>query len=74
MKEPTQSRKACHSAWAKLISKVYQTDPLACPQCKNPMKIVAFIEEDEPVKAILKHFHLWDYPRGAPPKKIPLPQ
>jgi hypothetical protein len=37
------------------------------------MQIIAFIQEGEPIRKILKHLRLWDYPRRAPPKKIPLP-
>lgn len=37
------------------------------------MRIIAFIHDVEPVDAILKHLKLWEYPRRAPPKKVPLP-
>ena len=29
---------------AILIKRVYEIDPLTCPHCGNPMKVVAFIE------------------------------
>jgi len=28
------------SAWARLIRKVYEADPLECPKCKGPMRII----------------------------------
>ncbi len=30
--------------WAMLIKRVYEVDPLSCPQCGGQMKVVAFIE------------------------------
>jgi hypothetical protein len=32
------------SAWAMLIKRVYEVDPLECPCCGGQMKIVSFIE------------------------------
>jgi len=29
------------AAWARLIHKVYEADPLECPQCKGPMRVIA---------------------------------
>lgn len=31
--------------WARLIQKIYEVDPLICPKCRGPMKIIAFIED-----------------------------
>jgi hypothetical protein len=74
VKESTLSRKSCNRAWAALISKIYAVNPLNCPQCGGTMRIIAFIQRDEPaVRAILKHLKLWEYPRRAPPKKVSLP-
>jgi hypothetical protein len=33
----------------------YEVDPLVCQKCKGQMRIIAFIEEQEIVKKILKH-------------------
>ena len=33
--------------WARLIQKVYEFDPLICPKCQGPMRIISFIEEIE---------------------------
>jgi gluconolactonase len=29
------------AAWARLIRKVYEADPLECPKCKGPMRVIA---------------------------------
>ena len=29
------------SAWARLIHKVYEVDPLECPKCGAPMHVIA---------------------------------
>ena len=35
------------AAWARLMRKVYEVDPLECPRCKGPMRVIALIEEPE---------------------------
>ena len=40
--------------WARLIQKIYEVDPLACPRCKGEMRIMAFIEGEEVIKKILQ--------------------
>ena len=47
------------SAWARLIRKVYEADPLECPKCKEPMRIIAPIDDPPVVRRILKHLGLW---------------
>ncbi|MGQ9853611.1 MAG: hypothetical protein ACUVTG_09445 [Candidatus Oleimicrobiaceae bacterium] len=32
-------------SWAALIRKVYEVDPLRCPECGGEMKVVSFIEK-----------------------------
>ena len=44
--ESDMSRKAFRKNWARLIKKVYNTDPLLCPKCNGAMRIIAFIEEE----------------------------
>lgn len=41
------------STWARLIKKVYGTDPLVCPQCGSEMKIIAIIMDTEETTRIL---------------------
>jgi len=43
------------STWARLIKKVYGTDPLVCPECGSEMKIIAIIMDTEETTRILEH-------------------
>jgi hypothetical protein len=38
---------ACRKSWARLIQKIYKVDPLVCPNCRGPMRIISFIEDEE---------------------------
>jgi hypothetical protein len=51
---PVSSRES-RSAWARLIAKVYEADPLICRHCGSPMRIVAVITEPQQVRKILLH-------------------
>jgi hypothetical protein len=42
-------------AWARLLSKVYEIDPLVCPKCGAEMKVIAVIENPDEIKRILRH-------------------
>ena len=60
--EDTPFRKLCRSRWSALIRKVYEVDPLKCPECGGKMKFVSFIEKRDQVvviEKILKHCNLW---------------
>jgi hypothetical protein len=52
------------STWAMLIKRVYECDPLACPECGGAMKIISFIErhQQDVVERILRHCGLWEGP------------
>jgi len=66
--ETTTSRSS--QTWAMLIKRVYEVDPLSCPQCGGQMKVVAFIEppQGDVIEEILTHCGLWQSPapRGPP--------
>lgn len=47
------------SAWARLIHKVYEVDPLECPKCKGPMRVIALIDDKAAIRKILSHLGLW---------------
>ena len=55
-------------AWARLIQKIYEVDPLTCPKCQGSMKIIAFIAQAEIIEKILKHLGLWLVKKRPPPK------
>ena len=62
--------------WARLIQKIYEVDPLVCPKCSGEMRVIAFIEDPDVIKKILKHLGLWDVRRkpcpvaNAPPINV----
>jgi hypothetical protein len=45
--------------WCELIQKVWEADPLHCPTCHEPMRIIALIDEAEVIERILRHLGLW---------------
>ncbi len=47
------------SAWARLIRKVYEVDPLQCPKCKGPMRVIGLIDDPGLIRHILEHLGLW---------------
>jgi hypothetical protein len=47
------------AAWARLIRKVYEVDPLECPKCKGPMRVITLIDDPAVVRRILEHLGLW---------------
>ena len=59
---------AQRKAWARLIQKIYEVDPLTCPKCQGSMKIIAFIKQAEIIEKILKHLGLWHVKTRPPPK------
>ncbi len=40
--EADVSKKRCQKHWARLIRKIYEVDPLACPKCNGQMRITGF--------------------------------
>lgn len=70
--EPEGYSKALRKNWARLIQKIYEVDPLTCPKCQGKMHIIAFIENEEVIKIILKHLGLWEIKRRPPPKATQL--
>ena len=67
---PAPARSRASQTWAMLIKRVYEIDPLACPECGGVMKVVAFIEppQGDVIEKILKHCGLWcpAAPRAPP--------
>lgn len=65
--------RAARAAWARLIQKVYEVDPLACPRCGEVMRVMALIEDPPVIEKLLKHLHLWDpRPPGPAPPAVDL--
>lgn len=70
IEEPTTSRSS--QAWAMLIKRVYEVDPLSCPECGGQMKVVSFIEppQADVIEAILKHCGLWQTRAARAPPEV----
>jgi hypothetical protein len=49
------SVKKSKSTWARLIAKIYEIDPLTCPQCGSEMKMQAVITDSCEIKKIQRH-------------------
>jgi hypothetical protein len=61
-------------AWARLIAKVYEVNPLTCPRCGSEMKVVAVIDQEEAIYKILRHLGLLAPEESrAPPATAPSP-
>ena len=56
--EPELTDKASRRNWARLIQKIYETDPLFCPRCNGSMHVIACIEDDQMIK---KFSNTWTY-------------
>jgi hypothetical protein len=49
------------------LNRVNNVNPLLCPKSSGSKRIIAFIEDKQLVKKILKHMGLWDIKRKPPP-------
>jgi hypothetical protein len=69
----TPARQAAKAAWAKLIRKVYEVDPLECPWCGAQMRVIALIEDPAVIERILTWLGLWEprQPGGPSPPADP---
>ena len=73
--EPTMSphkRAALRKRWAKLIRRVYLTDPLHC-DCGGTLRVVAFITQPKVIRKILDHLKKTNSSTRAPPDAPPQP-
>jgi hypothetical protein len=50
------SLRAARYRWAELLRRIYEVDPLACPRCAAPMRIVAVITDPAVITRILVHW------------------
>ena len=46
--------------WRELIKKVWEVDPMICPKCGKPMKVIALIDEPGAIFDILSYLGLWE--------------
>lgn len=57
--------------WRELIRKVWEADPLLCPNCGREMRIVALINERDVIERILRYLGLWSGGSSARPARDP---
>ncbi len=70
-------RRARRRAWARLIRRIYEVDPLVCTSCGGEMRIVSVILEHRVITRILGHLARKGIKPGrGPPKRSrsPLPK
>ena len=71
IEDDSLSGKEARRCWSRLIRKIYEVDPLLCPECGGLMKIIAFIEEAAVIRKILEHLRLWEEPEPRAPPPLP---
>lgn len=58
-------------AWARLLAKGYEVDPMICPKCGADMKVIAVIEDLNELKRILQHLiNIGRSPPGFDPDRL----
>jgi len=56
--------------WAEMIRKVYEVDPMVCPQCGGQMKVIAFLTDCAVVDRIIDHLKLTFVAERPPPPRV----
>jgi len=52
---PGSSEAARRSAWARMLRRVFEVEPLVCPRCQVEMEIVSWITRPAVIDRILRH-------------------
>jgi len=55
--------------WAEMIRKVFEVDPLICPQCGGEMKVISFIDDHKVIDKIIAYLKLIFFAERPPPPK-----
>ncbi len=61
---PAATRRRASLHWARLLARIYEIQPLTCPRCHGPMRLIAILIEPSTIRAILAHL---GEPTTAPP-------
>jgi len=68
-------RAAVRRRWAELLRRIFAVDPLRCPRCGDPMRIVAFLTAPAVIDQILTHrrhsAQRVRHPRAPPRRRAP---
>jgi hypothetical protein len=65
-----ESRKIPRRGWAEMVRKVYEVDPMLCPQCGGTMKVIVFITDFSVVDRIINHLKLTFVAERPPPPRV----
>ncbi len=65
-----ESQRVPRRGWAEMIRKVYEVDPLLCPQCQSRMCIIAFLTDCAVVDKIINHLKLTFVAERPPPPHV----
>ncbi|MGH8252059.1 MAG: transposase [Steroidobacteraceae bacterium] len=52
---PAATRCRASRHWARLLARIYEVRPLACPRCHGEMRLIAFLTEPNSIRTILAH-------------------
>ena len=47
------SRRAARYRWAELLRRIFEIDPLSCPRCRDPMRVLAVLTDPAQIARIL---------------------
>ena len=64
-------RRIPSAKWRELIKKVWEADPLLCPNCSREMRIVALIDDRKVIARILRYLGLWSQGVRVLPARVP---
>jgi hypothetical protein len=71
---PPPPAKLPSKRWRDLTLRVWHVDPLLCPVCQSPMRVIAVIDDPRVTEKILRHLGAWhDPPPRPPPSAVPGP-
>ena len=59
------SRTSAH--WQRLIRRVYEADPLLCPDCGGAMRVISLVDSPMLIEGTLRGMGLWDPPPSPMP-------
>jgi hypothetical protein len=54
-----QPKRIPSKTWRECIKKIWEVDPLTCPNCGGEMKVISFITWPSVIRHILEHLGLW---------------
>ena len=62
--------RAARYRWAELLRRIFEVDPLSCPRCRGPMRILAVLTDPAQIARILAHrARALERTRSPPPRR-----